>query len=185
LLILNVAGWAAIYCLISQKSAELNKRDQELKRDIKIIREVYGQALKIREREKKYNNVDEETGKEIAYTIIYAARRHNLKTDLIAAMVETESSFRPKARSDKNARSLMQMTKLAWQDHGQGNIDDWFDNLIGGANYVAHLKKRFDGDESLAVAAYYAGPSRPPGTILRKAAHYLARVNRYRWEMKA
>jgi soluble lytic murein transglycosylase-like protein len=181
LLIINTLSWSTLYILISRENDRLDKRIQDLNRDIKVINEVYGQAQKIREREKKYNTVDEETGRDIAYAIIYEARINHISPDLISAVVETEANFKPAARSEKNARSLMQMTRPAWKDHGRGNIDNWRDNLSGGVKYLAWLLQRFDGNERLALAAYNAGPSRPRGTILRLAADYPDRVNRCRW----
>jgi hypothetical protein len=86
-----------------------------------------------------------------------AARAHRLDGLLLASVVEAESSFRPDAVSPKGALGLMQLLPLHFAAEEQP-----FDpaiNLATGAEYLASLERRFDGDLELALAAYHAGPT--------------------------
>jgi soluble lytic murein transglycosylase-like protein len=86
-----------------------------------------------------------------------AAHRHRLDAGLLTAIVATESSFDPAVVSPRGAIGLMQiMPELA----GESALDPFEPkaNLEIGARYFSRLLNRFDGDVSLALAAYNAGP---------------------------
>lgn len=96
-----------------------------------------------------------------------AAKRYGVDSLLLASIIEAESSFRPDAVSTKGALGLMQLMPLHFVATGP-SIDpvDPLDptvNLNLGARYLRDLRKRYDGDLELALAAYHAGP----GTIDR------------------
>lgn len=85
-----------------------------------------------------------------------AAHRNGVDSLLLASVVEAESGFRPDAVSDKGALGLMQLMPL----HFTG-IEQPLDpevNLNLGARYLGDLRRRYDGDLTLALAAYHAGP---------------------------
>ncbi len=96
-----------------------------------------------------------------------AARRYNLDSLLLASIVEAESGFRPDAVSNKGALGLMQLMPLHFLTNDASvESPDPLDptvNLDLGARYLRDLRKRYDGDLELALAAYHAGP----GTIDR------------------
>ncbi len=89
--------------------------------------------------------------------IIYReALKNDLSPELIAAVVESESDFRPRLVSNKDARGLMQIVPETAQLMG---CDDPFDpraNVAAGTRYLHYLIDRF-GDEQMALAAYNAG----------------------------
>jgi soluble lytic murein transglycosylase-like protein len=96
-----------------------------------------------------------------------AAKRYGVDSLLLASIIEAESSFRPDAVSTKGALGLMQLMPLHFVATGP-SLDpvDPLDptvNLNFGARYLRDLRKRYDGDLELALAAYHAGP----GTIDR------------------
>jgi soluble lytic murein transglycosylase-like protein len=114
--------------------------------------------------------------------IIYReARRNNLPPELVAAMVHTESDFRPRLVSHKSAQGLMQIIPSTAALLG---IDDPFDpekNIAAGTKYYRYLLDRFD-DEAVALAAYNAGEGNvarfggiPP---FEETRNYISRVNR-------
>jgi len=90
-------------------------------------------------------------------SIIYReARRNNLAPELVAAVVEAESDFRPRLISDKNAQGLMQIVPETGRLMGAGNLFDPEENIAAGTKYLRYLFDRF-GDQRTALAAYNAG----------------------------
>jgi hypothetical protein len=85
-----------------------------------------------------------------------AARAADLDPWLVAAVVQTESAFDPRAVSRAGAAGLMQLMPAAVADHRVEDVFDPAENLRGGA---AHLRVMLDRFESLplALAAYNAG----------------------------
>ncbi len=86
-----------------------------------------------------------------------AARRHGLDPDLVLAVVQVESGFRPDAVSPKGAQGLMQL--MPGTANALGVLDplDPGQNLDGGARHLGALVARYDGDLNRALAAYNAG----------------------------
>lgn len=114
-------------------------------------------------------------------SIIYReAMRNNLSPELVAAVVEAESDFRPRLVSNKNAQGLMQIVPETGRLLGCGNPFNPDENVAAGTRYLRYLLDRFAGDQQLALAAYNAGE----GTIDRfggvppfpETVNYLQRV---------
>lgn len=92
--------------------------------------------------------------------IIYReARKNDLAPELVAAMVHTESDFRPKLVSNKSAQGLMQIVPDTARILGVANPFDPEQNIAAGTRYFRHLLERFGGNERIALAAYNAGPT--------------------------
>lgn len=114
--------------------------------------------------------------------IIYReARRYDLPPELVAAMVHTESDFRPKLVSNKSAQGLMQIIPSTAALLGIRDPFDPEQNIAAGTKYFRYLLDRFD-NEAVALAAYNAGEGNverfggiPPFPETRE---YIARVNR-------
>jgi len=94
---------------------------------------------------------------DLADAIAAAADRHGLDRALLAAMVEVESGFQPKAVSPKGARGLMQLMPATAKRFGVKDPFDPVQCLDGGAQYLHWLLQRFEGRTDLALAAYNAG----------------------------
>lgn len=113
--------------------------------------------------------------------IFREARKNALPPELVAAMVHTESDFRPGLVSHKAAQGLMQIVPATAALLG---VDDPFDpekNIAAGTRYFRYLLDRFD-DETMALAAYNAGEGNvaryggiPPFAETRD---YISKVNR-------
>jgi len=119
--------------------------------------------------------------------IIYVeARRYHLPPELVAAVVQSESDFRPQLRSHKNALGLMQLIPSTGALMGAQNLMDPADNVRAGVKYLRYLHDRFGGDLPIVLAAYNAGEGNvrrfggiPPFAETRT---YLKRVVRSRDE---
>lgn len=99
-------------------------------------------------------------------TVWIHAGAHDLDPLLVAAVIRTESRWRPGATSPKGARGLMQIMPETgrWIARQKGwpdlDIDRLYEpelNIEFGAWYLAYLRQDFDGDVILALAAYNGG----------------------------
>jgi soluble lytic murein transglycosylase-like protein len=90
--------------------------------------------------------------------IYESARRYGLNPTLVAAVVEAESKFDPRAVSRKGARGLMQLMPATARRLGfqPAELHDPEKNLDAGARYLRQLVDRY-GELDLALAAYNAG----------------------------
>lgn len=89
--------------------------------------------------------------------IIYReAMRNKLAPELVAAVIQAESDFRPRLISEKNAQGLMQIVPETGQLLGADNLFDPEQNIIAGTKYLRYLIDRF-GNLKMALAAYNAG----------------------------
>jgi len=89
-----------------------------------------------------------------------AATREGIKEDLVRAVIQRESAFKPCAVSPKGAQGLMQLMPSTARELG---VDDAFDpkqNIDAGARYLKQLLTRYNGNIELALGAYNAGPAR-------------------------
>jgi Rod binding domain-containing protein len=87
-----------------------------------------------------------------------AARQHSIDANLLKAVIATESGGRVDAASTKDAKGLMQLIDSTAADMGVKNVWDARENVQGGAKYLRQLLDRFDGDLTMALASYNAGP---------------------------
>ena len=86
-----------------------------------------------------------------------AASRHGVSEDLIAAIIEVESQFNPRAVSRRGARGLMQLMPATAAGLGVNDPFDPRENIDGGVRHLRRLMDRFDNNLPLVLAAYNAG----------------------------
>lgn len=128
--------------------------------------------------------------KEIPFgSIIYKeAKKNNIRPELVAAVVQAESRFKPTARSGAGAVGLMQLVPRTGKWMGAKDLTNPQQNVAAGAKYLKYLNERFDGNETKVIAAYNAGEGNvkrfggvPPFKETRK---YLVKVRNYEAEFK-
>lgn len=99
-----------------------------------------------------------EEGRPWAGAIESAAREEGVDRRLLASVVWAESGFRPEARSPAGAIGLAQLMPGTAAALGVDALQP-YENLRGGARYLASMIRRF-GSVELGLAAYNAGPGR-------------------------
>ena len=125
---------------------------------------------------------DETTVVEIEAHIREIAVRYRISPRLVAAIVEVESEFNPRAVSRRGARGLMQLMPGMASSLQIEDMFDPYENIEGGVRLLRRLMDRFQGNVPLVLAAYNAGE---PAVLMhggippyRETRRYVARILR-------
>ena len=96
---------------------------------------------------------------EIPYgELIYEkARKYDVDPALVVAVIEQESRFKPRARSQVGARGLMQLMPRTGRWMGARDLYNPEQNIDAGVKYIKYLDRRFHGDVKKIIAAYNGG----------------------------
>ena len=138
---------------------------------------------------------DTKTAKNAESPTEQIAKQSDVEVELLLALVKVESTFNPKAISPSGAAGLLQLMPPTARDLGlkvpsyqnarkptpNSGVDERFHplkNLDAGVKYLHDMLKRYNGDYSLALAAYNVGPEnvRKNGKLSRSAERHVGRV---------
>lgn len=89
-----------------------------------------------------------------------AAKTEGVDPQLVQAVIDRESGAKPCAVSPKGAQGLMQLMPSVASEFGVKDAFDAKENVETGTRLLKQLLTRYNGDVSLALGAYNAGPAR-------------------------
>lgn len=92
-----------------------------------------------------------------------ASEKFGVDKSLLLAIAKQESDFHSDAVSSSGAIGVMQLMPSTAKAMGVSNAYDAYENIFGGAKLISNLLSKYNGDISLALAAYNSGT----GTVSR------------------
>jgi len=88
-----------------------------------------------------------------------ASALYGVNSALVKAVIQAESRFNPLAVSPVGAKGLMQLMPLIAKEYGALDPLDAKQNIFAGVKYLSNLLDRYNGNVSMALAGYNAGPT--------------------------
>lgn len=112
-----------------------------------------------------------------------AASKYDVDAKFLKAIAKCESDFSTECTSSSGAMGIMQLMPQTAASLGVTNAYDPYQNIMGGARYISEKLAQYNGDKSLALAAYNAGSGNvakyggiPP---FKETQNYVAKVMAY------
>ncbi|MDP9193229.1 MAG: lytic transglycosylase domain-containing protein [Acidobacteriota bacterium] len=211
---LAIGGIGTPLAMIPRKDAGANQKtlastvlDSSLDQDLQAARSIAQQVAQgvesaatspldvISEAPRKLTLVTEKVREEFfkqevpfGEMIYKEAKKNDLRPELVAAVVQAESRFKPTARSGAGAVGLMQLVPRTGRWMGARDLTNPAQNIAAGTKYLKYLNERFDGNETNVIAAYNAGEGNvkrfggiPP---FRETRSYVKKVRDYEQDFR-
>ena len=86
-----------------------------------------------------------------------AAEKYGVDAIFLKSIAKCESDFDPACVSHSGATGIMQLMPATAAELGVSDSYDPYQNIMGGAQYISELLDKYNGNTSLALAAYNAG----------------------------
>lgn len=85
------------------------------------------------------------------------ADKYGVDVKFLKSIAKCESDFSATCTSSSGAMGIMQLMPATAASLGVTNAYDPYQNIMGGAKYISEKLAQYNGDKSLALAAYNAG----------------------------
>lgn len=89
-----------------------------------------------------------------------ASEKYGVSYEYLVAVAKAESDFNPNCVSSAGAKGIMQIMPEEAKELGISDVFDPEQNIMGAAKLLAAHLEKFNGDTTLAAAAYNAGSGR-------------------------
>ena len=109
------------------------------------------------ETDKLTRNEQSEQTKSLDAIFKEASEKYGVSEKLLKAIAYTESGFQANVTSSAGAMGIMQLMPSTASAYGVTDPYDVYQNIMGGAAVMQKLLQMFQGNQSLAIAAYNAG----------------------------
>ncbi len=86
-----------------------------------------------------------------------ASETYGVDLEFLKAVARAESNFNPNAKSSAGAMGIMQLMPSTAEALDVKDPYNAYENIMGGAKMLSGLLAKYNGDKSLALAAYNAG----------------------------
>lgn len=163
---LILAGWLAVNPWLSNPAYADIYVDLESDDEIIITTQSLNESTAIRLQEPQLgtqytqiNNPDLTHLLPYNHEVMIAAEATQLEPAFIHAVIAAESQHNARAISKKGASGLMQLMPATARRFNVLNQYDPQQNILAGSRYLKELSNLFNGDLSLILAAYNAGPT--------------------------
>ena len=158
--------------------------------DKSIIEKIVGDEVPYEEPQAEQDPVSDPTagvadpslleGTPYGEIIAAMSQAHGVDPMLVRALIQVESNYRPRAKSNKGAMGLMQLMPSTARQYKVRNPYDPTANISAGVKHLKGLIDRMDGAIDMALAAYNAGEGAvkkfkgiPP---YRETRNYVSRI---------